>query len=99
MGSCELDRWPECELDGYDDDNVRDYRIAKVLNFTYTGFGDYAIQVANAPPYRLGGSCVVRPVGKEGFGLKVAWKNVVPILTTVVGTLLTVMAMSCSPFG
>lgn len=52
-----------------------------------------------ATPYRFGGSYVVCPAGKEGLGSKVAWKNVVPILTVVVGTLLAAMAMGCLPFG
>lgn len=49
VGNSELERWAECEIEGYGAGDVPDYRIAKGLNFTYTGFNNGAFQVTNAP--------------------------------------------------
>ena len=44
-----LEHWAECELNGYGDEEVPDYRIATSLNFTYSGFNNGAFKVTNAP--------------------------------------------------
>ena len=48
-GNSELEHWAECEIEGYGAGDVPDYRIAKGLNFTYTGYNNGAFQVTNAP--------------------------------------------------
>lgn len=36
---------------------------------------------------------------KEGFGSKIAWKVIVPIITAVVGSVLTVLVIGCLQLG
>lgn len=49
VGNDRLEHWAECELNGYGDEGVPDYRVAASLNFTYSGFNNGAFQVTNAP--------------------------------------------------
>lgn len=49
VGNDKLEHWAECELNGYGDEEVPDYRIAASLNFTYSGFNNGAFKVTNVP--------------------------------------------------
>lgn len=47
VGNEKLERWAECEIEGYDVSEVPDYRIASSLNFTYSGINGNC-RVSNA---------------------------------------------------
>lgn len=48
VGNKELERWAECELVGYkDDDDLPTYRVAKSIDFIYSGIANFALKVEN----------------------------------------------------
>lgn len=50
VGNKELELWAECELGGYGEQNVPEYRVARnCLSFTYSGINGYALKVENVP--------------------------------------------------
>ena len=50
VGNKELERWAECELVGYKDgDDLPEYRVAKSIDFAYSGISNFALKVENVP--------------------------------------------------
>ena len=50
VGNADLEHWAECELGGYRDEDVPEYRMVRnCLNFSYSGFNNGALKVENVP--------------------------------------------------